>query len=77
VRKKFLADDYKWSLEGKTRVDCRFKCFACGVLPTFAEIRSENPGDVWQCPDVTPKASRGRASRSAVIIAVDEITGAA
>jgi radical SAM family uncharacterized protein len=76
VRKKFLVEDYTWSLEGKTRVDCRFRCFACGVLPTFAEIRSENPGDVWQCPDVTPKATRGRKGRSVVTIPIEEITGA-
>ena len=60
VRKKFLADDYAWSMEGKTRVDCRFQCFACGILPTFSKIRTDNPGDVWQCPDVTPKETRRR-----------------
>jgi len=52
VRKKFLTEDYLWSLQGKTRVDCRERCFACGILPTFADLRRENPGDVWQCPEV-------------------------
>lgn len=55
VRKKFLTEDYLWSLRGKTRVDCRERCFACGVLPTFAEMRRENPGEVWQCPEVKSK----------------------
>jgi radical SAM family uncharacterized protein len=55
VRKKFLTEDYLWSLQGKTRIDCRQKCFACGILPTFAEIRRMNPGDVWQCPEVKSK----------------------
>jgi radical SAM superfamily enzyme YgiQ (UPF0313 family) len=55
VRKKFLTEDYLWSLRGKTRVDCRERCFACGVLPTFAEMRRENPGQVWQCPEVKSK----------------------
>jgi radical SAM family uncharacterized protein len=55
VRKKFLAEDYLWSQRGKTRVDCRERCFACGILPTFADIRRMNPGEVWQCPEVKNK----------------------
>jgi radical SAM family uncharacterized protein len=55
VRKKFLTEDYLWSLQGKTRVDCRERCFACGILPTFADLRSQNPGEVWQCPEVKTK----------------------
>jgi hypothetical protein len=39
-------------------VDCRLNCFACGILPTFANMRRENPGDVWKCPDVKSPASR-------------------
>jgi radical SAM family uncharacterized protein len=52
VRRKFLTEDYLWSLQGKTRLDCRERCFACGILPTFSELRSLNPGEVWQCPEV-------------------------
>jgi hypothetical protein len=59
VRKKYLAQDYLNSLQGKTRIDCRNQCYACGILPTFAEMRSLHPGDTWKCPEVTPKASRG------------------
>jgi radical SAM family uncharacterized protein len=55
VRKKFLTEDYMWSLQGKTRVDCRERCFACGILPTFADLRRANPGEVWQCPEVKSK----------------------
>ena len=55
VRKKFLTEDYLWSLRGKTRVDCRERCFACGILPTFADLRRQNPGEVWQCPEVKSK----------------------
>jgi radical SAM family uncharacterized protein len=55
VRKKFLTEDYLWSLSGKTRVDCRERCFACGILPTFADLRRLNPGEVWQCPEVASK----------------------
>jgi radical SAM family uncharacterized protein len=55
VRKKFLTEDYLWSLQGKTRLDCRERCFACGILPTFADMRRANPGEVWQCPEVKSK----------------------
>ena len=55
VRKKFLTEDYLWSIKGKTRIDCRERCFACGILPTFADLRRENPGEVWQCPEVKSK----------------------
>lgn len=58
VRKKFLTEDYLWSQQGKTRVDCRERCFACGVLPTFADLRRINPGEVWQCPEVKSKRIR-------------------
>ena len=61
MRKRFLAEDFGWSLEGKTRLDCRRQCFACGILPTFAKIRSQHPGDGWGCPEVKPVADRGRA----------------
>ncbi len=55
VRKKFLFEDYLWSQQGKTRVDCRERCFACGILPTFADLRRQNPGEAWQCPEVKSK----------------------
>lgn len=55
LRKKFLAEDYLWSLQGKTRIDCRERCFACGILPAFADLRRMNPGEVWQCPEVKNK----------------------
>jgi hypothetical protein len=58
LRRKFLTEDYLWSMQGKTRVDCRERCFACGILPTFAEMRSLNPGEVWQCPEVKHKRIR-------------------
>ena len=52
VRKNFLFQDFRMSLEGQIRVDCRLNCFACGILPTFSDLRRENPGEVWKCPDV-------------------------
>ena len=52
VRKNFLFQDFRQSLEGEIRVDCRLNCYACGILPTFAGLRRENPGEGWKCPDV-------------------------
>jgi len=64
VRKKFLIEDYMLSKQGETRIDCRHRCFACGVLPTFTKLRMENPGEAWQCPEVTPHEERGKAKIS-------------
>jgi len=52
VGKRFLTEDYLWSLQGRTRLDCREQCFACGVLPKFAELRRQHPGEAWECPEV-------------------------
>jgi radical SAM family uncharacterized protein len=57
VRKNFLFQDFRQSLEGQIRVDCRLNCYACGILPTFINLRRENPGDGWKCPEVKPKVS--------------------
>jgi radical SAM family uncharacterized protein len=64
VRKNFLFQDFRMSLEGEIRVDCRLNCFACGILPTFAGMRRENPGEVWQCPDVKSPAPKVAAEKS-------------
>jgi len=64
VRKNFLFQDFRASLEGEIRVDCRLNCFACGILPTFANMRRENPGDVWKCPDVKSPVSANPAAMS-------------
>lgn len=58
VRKEYLFQDFKQSLEGQIRVDCREQCFACGILPTFTAARRENPGDYWKCPEVKSPARK-------------------
>lgn len=64
VRKNFLFQDFRMSLEGEIRVDCRLNCFACGILPAFANMRRENPGDVWKCPDVKSPAYNNQSAMS-------------
>jgi radical SAM family uncharacterized protein len=66
VRKNFLFQDFRQSLEGQIRVDCRLDCFACGILPTFANMRREHPGDVWKCPDVKSPATSNLSSQSSL-----------
>jgi len=66
VRKNFLFQDFRQSLEGQIRVDCRLNCFACGILPTFANMRRDNPGDVWKCPDVKSPASKNELAASSL-----------
>jgi radical SAM family uncharacterized protein len=66
VRKNFLFQDFRQSLEGQIRVDCRLNCFACGILPTFANMRRENPGDVWKCPDVKSPVSFNPSAMSSL-----------
>jgi radical SAM family uncharacterized protein len=68
LKKKFLSEDYLWSLAGRTRIDCRNQCFACGILPTFTHIRRENPGEVWQCPEVKNKRVTVRPGSNADIL---------
>jgi radical SAM family uncharacterized protein len=60
LKKKFLIEDYLMSQRGETRVDCRDQCFACGILPKFAQTRSETPAEAWECPPVIPKHLRGK-----------------
>jgi radical SAM family uncharacterized protein len=52
VNKKYLAQDYLWSQNGQTRIDCRQRCYACGILPTYSELRRLNPSETWECPEV-------------------------
>ncbi len=56
VRKKYLLEDYRRSLAGEIRADCRENCYACGILPAFADERRAHPGLYWKCPEVkSPK----------------------
>ena len=52
VKRSFLTQDYLLSQDGETRIDCRDQCFACGILPTFKEMRKETATDAWECPPV-------------------------
>lgn len=52
VDKSFIFEEFQNSQSQILRNDCREQCYACGIIQNFKEIRSENPGTVWKCPDV-------------------------
>ncbi len=70
VKKQFLAEDYRWSLRGQTRIDCRERCFACGILPKFTSLRMQTPGNAWECPEVKPKHLRRGAPTETEVIPI-------
>ncbi len=70
VHKKFLKEDYLMSLAGETRVDCRDRCFACGILPKFREQRALTEAMAWECPPVKPLADRKRSGERAPNVTV-------
>jgi hypothetical protein len=59
VRKSFMVQDLERSQAGETLEDCRDGCYACGILPTFADLRRAHPGDSWGCPDLSPRKKKG------------------
>ena len=66
VRKSFMVQDLTRSQSEETLEDCRDSCYACGVLPTFADLRRENPGEAWGCPDVSPRGKKQELIQVAV-----------
>jgi radical SAM family uncharacterized protein len=58
VRTSYLKEEYRWSLEGKLRSDCRDHCVACGILPGFTELRMNTPPEAWKCPPVQKAGAR-------------------
>ena len=50
VDKAFLLEDYQMSLAEETRPDCRERCYGCGILTAFNELRLASPGGGWKCP---------------------------
>ena len=64
VTREYLTEEYRWSMEGRLRPDCRNQCYACGILPLFKDLRQANPGEDWKCPEV--KNGRVRAVKTAI-----------
>ena len=57
VSKKFLMEEYQKSLAQTLTGDCREQCYACGIIQNFKDIRKENPGISWKCPEIKQRVS--------------------
>jgi radical SAM family uncharacterized protein len=64
VKKKFLVEDFQWSQDGRTRVDCRERCYACGILAKFNDVRRGYPQGTWKCPEIRPNNQKNAESNS-------------
>lgn len=51
VSKRYLKNEYKKSQDGQLTSDCRSSCHACGILTEFSKVRSDQPADIWLCPE--------------------------
>jgi radical SAM family uncharacterized protein len=51
----YLKEDYKMSLNGETRDDCREGCHACGILTSYATLRTCVRSGEWNCPPTKSK----------------------
>jgi len=60
VRKEYLTEEFLMSNLEEIRIDCRQRCFACGILPKFADLRRQYPGEAWKCPEVRSPQRRSR-----------------
>ncbi len=51
----YLKQDYTMSLNGEIRDDCREGCHNCGILASYASLKTGiKPGE-WNCPPTHPK----------------------
>lgn len=51
----YLKEDYRMSLTGEIRDDCREGCHNCGILASYASLKTGiRPGE-WNCPPTQPK----------------------
>ena len=75
VQSKHLQAEYQRSLAGETRGDCREQCTACGILPTFNDLRVSLPDEAWKCPPVRRRAARARSAKRSGSQPAPETTG--
>jgi radical SAM family uncharacterized protein len=58
----YLKQDYTMSLTGEIRDDCREGCHNCGILASYASLKTGiKPGE-WNCPPTHPKRKTAVAS---------------
>ena len=72
VKKSFQAEEYQKALGAETTIDCRDRCFSCGILQTFKDLRKETPDDAWECPTVGHRKGTGPMRTFTPPVEVDE-----
>jgi radical SAM family uncharacterized protein len=56
VQKRWLWMDWVAAQRGETKIDCRERCFNCGILTAFKDLRALTPPEAWKCPPIrTPR----------------------
>ncbi|OQY45826.1 MAG: B12-binding domain-containing radical SAM protein [Anaerolineaceae bacterium 4572_78] len=50
VEKQWLLLDWQASQQGEVKIDCRERCYNCGIITTFKELRADIPAIAWKCP---------------------------
>ncbi|MBN1230940.1 MAG: TIGR03960 family B12-binding radical SAM protein [Anaerolineales bacterium] len=50
VNKAYLQTEYQKSLQGITTIDCRERCFACGILTSYHGNLTGEENLTWMCP---------------------------
>ena len=52
VEKRWLLMDWYAAEKGETKIDCRERCYNCGILTAFKGLRANTPPAAWECPPV-------------------------
>jgi radical SAM family uncharacterized protein len=52
IEKRWLLMDWRAARRGETKVDCRERCYHCGILTAFKGLRANTPPEAWKCPPV-------------------------
>jgi radical SAM family uncharacterized protein len=55
IELEYMKQDYQMSLRGETRDDCREGCHNCGILTSYASIKTGIIPGEWNCPPTHPK----------------------
>ncbi len=55
IELEYLKQDFQKSLQGETREDCREGCHNCGILTSYASIKTGIKSGEWNCPPTRPQ----------------------
>ncbi len=65
VEKRWLLMDWYAAQEGKTKIDCRERCYNCGILTSMRGLRANTPPDAWKCPPIRRRKDEGGRMKKA------------